>query len=350
MVLIPSQLSSTLTLNSQTANISSKPLTLGQILVANIQPIKASEVKLTIGEQSFIAKTKQPINESGTIQVRVKQLTPEIQLSIVKNSAQETKAQANQQTVQTALRQFIPTQAPISQTIQQINLLQSLPPSLQAPLQSLINQLTKHEGQLDGKALKDKLLNSGLFLESKLKNGVQTHDKTSLKNDVKAQLLQLQQQAERIQLGQSNNTTLNKLSLLLNQAISRITVQQIQLFENPAMTPLNLPQEKDQAFEDGRIEIYRKQNNDTPFWEVFIDLSLDDGLFAGKLKLTEEDQLSCYIWCENASLQARIESSLSQLKERLQNQGFSSLNLQTVPNKPPRSEQSIKVALIDIKV
>lgn len=350
MVLIPSQLNSTLTLNSQNLLSANKGFSLGQLLEANIQPSKGNEVKLTIGSQTFTAQTKEPITESGKIQVRVKQLTPEIQLSIVKNPSAETKGSPNQQTIQSAYRQFIPVQAPITQVFQQINLMQSLPPSLQQPLQTLINQLTKQDNLNDGKALKERFTNSGLFFESKLKTGLQNQQAPNVKNDVKAQLLQLQQQTDKIQLSDPKNSTLNKLSALLNQAISRITVQQIQIFENPFVTALNLPNEHAKQPQDDVIEIRKHANQDEDIWEVYVDLSLEQGSFSCKLKLKDGDQLSLFIWCENETLQTQVKAALSTLQARLSKQGFDNIQLQLTPQKPAKTEHSVKVALIDIKV
>ncbi len=349
MVLIPGHLNPSLTLNSLPSAKGNTLFNVGQILTANIQPIKSDQVKLTIGNQSFIANTKQPITENGTVQIKVKQTSPEIQLSIIKNEIPAGKGQANQAIIQAAYRQFMPSQAPLSQTFQQINLLQSLPPALQTPIQGLLNQIGKQDTSLDGKALKERFLNSGLFLESKLKSATETGDKPNLKNDVKAQLLQLQQQVNQ-SLSTTPSSALSKLSQLLNQALSRITVQQIQLYENPNITPLLLPMDKHPKVEEDHIEIHKRQNDNETSWEVYIDLSLPDGQFSSKLKLTESNQLSCYIWCETETLKNTIEQKVEHLKALLQRQDFERLNIQMIPYRPTRDQQAVTVALIDIKV
>lgn len=350
MVLIPGNINSSLTLNNPTSAASNRLFTLGQILTANIQPIKANQVQITIGNQSFVASTKQPITEAGTVQVRVKQLTPEIQLSIVRADQGTGKQSASQQVVQAAYRQFIPSQAPLSQTFQQINLLQSLPPAIQAPLKTLINQISKQEQSFDGKTVKDKFLNSGLFMESKLKHTPSTTVKAALQADIKAQLLSLQQQAQQLQ-ATSQSTTLSKLSQLLTQALSKLTVQQIQLYENPNMTPMTWLDQKPHRVEENHVEIHKNKQADETFWEVYIDLNLNQGQFSSKLRMSEENnQLSCYIWCETEALKQAVEQKIERLEKQFIHQGLELKNIQVIPNKPEKSKQSVKVALIDIKV
>lgn len=352
MVLIPSNLNLTPTKSNLTVSTLNQAFKVGQVLTANIQPTKGNQVSVTIGNQTFLASTRQPINESGTVQVKVKQLVPEIQLSIIKpnpNSGQ-AKLSSTQLTVQTAYRQFIPSQAPLSQTFQQINLMQSLPPAIQIPLKSLINQYTRQENAPDGKSIKDKIMNSGLFLENKLKSASHTDPKSGFKSDMKAQLLQLQQQTQHLQ-STTQNAGLSKLSQLLNQAISRLTVQQIQLYENPNMTPLSLLNDRQETIDENQLEIHKKVHNDKTTWEVYIELSLPQGLLSTKLSLSEQNEdFNCYLWCETDALQTEVEQHLEKLKQQFETQGLNLENIQIVKNKPEKSSQSIKVALVDIKV
>ena len=349
-VLIPSQLNSSLTLSPQSTIKGGAGLSLGQLLVANIQPSNGNEVKITIGNQTFTAQTKTPITESGKVQVRVNQISPETQLSIVKNPAVADKGQAIQQIIQAAYRQFIPTQTTISQTFQQFNLMQSLPPSIQSPLQGLINQLAKQDTTTNAKGVKELFSNSGLFFESKIKQGLNQNQAPNINKDIKGQLLNLQQQVERVQLSDPQNKSLSSLSQLLNQAISRITVQQIQLYENPYVTAIQLPNERNQAAHDDHIEIRKSKDPNDDYWEVFVDISLVQGSFSAKLKLNEHNELNAYFWCENQVLQTLIEPKLEKLKQNLATQGFEKIALTLTPQKPSKTEHSIKVALIDIKV
>lgn len=346
MVLIPSNLTVSSISNNATGLKLNQLLQVGQVLSAKIQPISNEQVKITIGNQTLVASTKQPISESGNVQVKVNKLLPEIQLSIVSNKT-STANQQTTQTIQNAYRQFIPMQGSISNSFQQISLMQSLPPSIQAPVSQLLSLVNKQDiQQLTGKELKQRLINSGLFLESKLKNHAPSQD---IKQDLKAQLLQLQQLTNQAQLTQ-NSRSLNKLSQALNQALSRLTVQQVQLYENPNLTPLELFHEHEHRVLEDYIEIHKQVYQGQNQWQVFIELQLDKAEFSAKLSLINEEQLHCALWCSDAELQEKMSAQVEQLKSLLSDQGLSQLNIQMAAKKPSKPQQSQRVALIDIKI
>ena len=348
MVTISNSYLNTQALTVKTNNSVESLLKLGQILNANIQSVSGNKVQLTIGNQTLIATSKTPIQETGTIQVKVNQVKPDLQLVIVSPQNKQTASTPTTQTLQAAYRQFIPLQAPLTQVFQQITLLQSLPPSLQTPVQQLLDLVSKSNQSISGDTLKQKLANSGLFLESKLSSG-KTLDISSVRNDVKAQILQLQQQVSAIQQ-QTSSSALTKLATLLDQALSRITVQQIQMFENPNITPLEIPFERDKKADNDQIEIRKNKQEDKDNWEAYIDLTLPQGLLSVKLRLSEENELDSYIWTETEELKNIVENDINILKELLVS---NEINLKTMlisPNKPKKTDSSTKIALIDIKI
>ena len=348
MVSIPNNYINTQALTVKTANPVDSLLKLGQVLNANIQSVNGNKVELTIGNQTLIATTKTPLQETGTIQVKVNQVKPDLQLTIVNPQSKQTASPANTQTLQAAYRQFIPLQAPLTQVFQQITLLQSLPPSLQASIQQLLDLVSKPNQSTSGDTLKQRLADSGLFLESKLSLGKSTNA-SSLKSDVKAQILQIQQQVSSIQQ-QTNSNSLTKLATLLDQALSRITVQQIQMFENPNITPLELPFERNKASDNDLIEIRKNEQDEKTSWEAYVDLTLPQGLLSVKLKLSEENELDGYVWSETEELKNTVENEISILKDLLL---ANDLNLNTLlisKNKPKKTDNSTKMALIDIKI
>ena len=324
-------------------------LKVGQVLSANVQPISNNQAQITIGNQTLIATTKTPIQESGTIQVRVTQLKPDIQLSIINSQVKPTNSASSQQTIQTAYRQFIPNQTPLPQVFQQINLLQSLPPSIQAPLQQLLDQVSKNNQGINGQSIKQKLSESGLFLESKLGTTSKNEATTNIKNDVKAQILQLQQQVSTLQQ-QSSSSGLNKLSTLLSQALSRLTVQQVQLFENPNITPLEVPFERNKENNKDYIELRKNEQNEQTQWEAYLDLTLPTGLLSAKLKLSKQGHLDCYLWCETEDLENNVANQIESLKQLLDSNGLQSNSIQITPKKPVKTDNTTKMALIDIKI
>ncbi len=331
-----------LTLNS--ANQSASLLKVGQIVTANIEQIQGKQVTLSIGSQTLVATSKIGIQESGIIQVRVKQLQPTIELAIVQTSKQNSSQQL-QNTLQAALRQVIPNQTALPQAFQQINLLQGLPVSLLGPVNQLLEQVSKSQIPLTGSALKEKIADSGLFLESKLKQA----DKPNLNNDIKGQLLLLQKQAEALNI-RSPSPQISQLLGSLNQAINRITLQQLQLYENPNITPLDLPYNHDKQDDQDYIEFRKQSESGTPRWEVLIDLHLPIGEMSAKLTLNQQNEFNCFIWCETEALEQSISENIMQLKNQFENQELQLHNLLIVKQKPTKTEKSTQVALIDIHI
>jgi hypothetical protein len=331
-----------LTLNS--ANQSASLLKVGQVVTANIEQIQGKQVTLSIGSQTLVATSKIGIQESGIIQVRVKQLQPTIELAIVQTSKQNSSQQL-QNTLQAALRQVIPNQTALPQAFQQINLLQGLPVSLLGPVNQLLEQVSKSQIPLTGSALKEKIADSGLFLESKLKQA----DKPNLNNDIKGQLLLLQKQAEALNI-RSPSPQIPQLLGSLNQAINRITLQQLQLYENPNITPLDLPYNHDKQDDQDYIEFRKQSESGTPRWEVLIDLHLPIGEMSAKLTLNQQNEFNCFIWCETEALEQSISENIMQLKNQFENQELQLHNLLIVKQKPTKTEKSTQVALIDIHI
>ena len=349
MVTISNNFINAQALTIKSSNAVTSLLKVGQTLSANVQPISNNQAQITIGNQTLLAATKTPIQESGTIQVRVNQVKPDIQLSIIPSQGKPTNSAISQQAIQSAYRQFIPNQTPLSQVFQQINLLQSLPPSIQAPLQQLLDQVSKNNQGINGQSIKQKLNESGLFLESKLGSTSKSQASNTIKNDVKAQILQLQQQVSTLQQ-HSTSSSLNKLSTLLNQALSRLTVQQVQLFENPNITPLEVPFERDKGDNKDYIELRKNEQNEQTQWEAYIDLTLPTGLLSVKLKLSEQGLLDCFLWCETEELESNVASHIESLTQLLSSNELQLNNMQITPKKPVKTDNSTKMALIDIKI
>lgn len=344
MVNISNNFTAAQSLTLKSANQSASLLKVGQVVTANIEQIQGKQVTLSIGSQTLVATSKIDIQESGMIQVRVKQLQPTIELAIVQTSKQNSSQQL-QNTLQAALRQVIPNQTALPQAFQQISLLQGLPVSLLGPVNQLLEQISKSQIPLTGSALKEKIADSGLFLESKLKQA----DKPNLNNDIKGQLLLLQKQAEALNI-RSPSPQISQLLSTLNQAINRITLQQLQLYENPNITPLDLPNNHDKQDDQDYIEFRKHSESGTPRWEVLIDLHLPIGEMSAKLTLNQQNEFNCFIWCETEALEQSISENIMQLKNQFENQELQLHNLLIVKQKPTKTEKSTQVALIDIHI
>lgn len=315
----------------------------GQVLQATIEPLKGQQVQITVGKQTLIATTTTNVRETGPVQVKVKQTQPTIQLEIVKTPP--TKIPAQQTTLQSAYRQFMPNQIGLAQTAQQLSSLKLLPQVLLGPVNQLLEQITKSSTPSTAKALKEKLTNSGLFLESKLNQP----GKLNVNNDLKGQFLKLQQLADNLNI-KTPSPSLTQLSSTLGQAINRITVQQLQLYENPYVTPLELPFDKSDYVDKNYVEIRQNAERNPPTWEVLIEMHLPQGDMSSKLTLNHSHELNCSIWCETETLEQLIRQKIEQLQRQLSENSLLIQTIQIVHLKPEKSEQSTQIALIDIRI
>jgi hypothetical protein len=319
-------------------------LQVGQILNASIKPIQGQQVQINIGSQTLLATSKESSLPTGNVQVQVKQTQPSIVLSIMANKPSSSPNQT-QLTIQAALRQFMPAQTNVSQAFQQISLLQTLPPALLSPINQLLDQMLKSTAPLSGKELKNRLEQSGLFFESKLKNSEQP----KVQNDLKAQLLTLKQQTDALNI-KSPASQLTQLASILTQAINRLTVQQLQFYENPMVTPLELPFERGKRIHKNTIELRQNQYTSPTSWEVLMEMDLPQGELFTKLLMNPEGEINCIFWCENNTLESLIKEQLNTLTQQFSDHDLSLKNIQIVPQKPITTTQSTQVALIDIHI
>ncbi len=333
---------STLTLN--TANQANALFKVGQVFSATIETVQGKQVQLNIGNQTLLANTKESIQNTGTVQVQVKQVQPSVVLSIMTPNAPKASDQI-QHILQTAYRQLIPQQTNLTQAFQQLSLLQSLPPSLLSPLNQLLDQTLKPGQTLSGKELKNRLEQSGLFLESNLKK----NEPPNVKQDIKAQLLALKQQTESLNT-KGATPQLLQLTSVLTQAINRLTVQQLQLYENPLITPLELPFSRDRQVYKNSIELRKNEHTSPPSWEVLMDIELPLGNLSTKLTMNHQNEINCFLWCETNALENTIKPKLDNLSQSFADNQLNLNWIQLVAQKPSSAQKTTQVALIDIHI
>ncbi|QKI89524.1 hypothetical protein [Thiomicrorhabdus xiamenensis] len=315
----------------------------GQILNASIEKINGQEVTLRVGQNVFTANTTVSGLQTGEIQLSVKQTQPSLVLAI----AQRPQLTASsQEVIQAAIRQHLVNQQPLGQISQQLTqLLNQLPSQLQPPLTALLEQLRKPLSANTGNDLKNQLNNSGLFLESKLLLG--KSDGNTPKQDLKAQFLQFKQLAQ--QSSGVQNAATQLASKLSDQAISKITLNQLQLYQNPAVIGFEFAPPNPQTIDD-QLEFRKKRTDKGNRWEVFVNLQTSDGELKSKISFDAEENLYCGIWCQNDTLGKRIESKITELHDLFEALDLQSVHLRLLPSPPEQSKQGQRVALIDIHI
>ncbi|NPA72739.1 MAG: flagellar hook-length control protein FliK [Gammaproteobacteria bacterium] len=315
----------------------------GQLLTINIQQTDNQKITFSVGSQTLTASTKEAMIHTGQVQVKVAQTHPSVVLKIVQ-APQATTPQA-QQSLQSAYRQFMPNQTGIAQAFQQITLLQNLPPSILGSVNQLLEQVLKASQPLSGNALKQNIIQSGLFLESKLKLG----DVNTLNKDLKAQLLSLKQQVESLAV-KSPSPQLAQLLNHSTQAINRLTFQQLQLFETPFIMGLDMPFNLSDSENSDHIEFRRNTDRPEKSWEVLLDIHLPLGQMTAKMTLNDQDEIRCLLWTDSEVLASHIRANLPRLEDQLATGGLNLEQVQLVQTKPHRTQNTTQVALIDIHI
>lgn len=350
MALSPTTTQTSGLLNLSQASAQAIKLTLGKTFAITITKTDGNQVNFNLAGRNLTATTQQPLEAGKSVPVKVTQTTPNVVLQI-QSPPPPPSSQANtQQILQNAYRQLLPQQMPINQGLQQLVFLSQtglLPANLQAQLNALFDQLFKPSAQTSAKELKNQLLASGLFMENQL-----AKSQKPVQGDLKArllQLLQITQQATTSQAAKTEAAELPKLSKLLTQTLSQITLKQIQAIENPNLMSIQLPLQPNPFIEEVAIDIRKQTQTQPTFWEVIVNLHLTEGEMSSKLLLMDED-ISASLWADNAQLTSLLENRMPLLEEGFRQAGIPLKQLFITQQKPQSHPEAQKVALIDLHV
>lgn len=320
----------------------STPLTqlrslVGQTLPIAITQVSGNQAQFNLNGQNYQAFTQLALKAGDNLQVRVEQHQGQIRLTL-------QQPVGLQETLKGHYRMLLPQQANIQQTLQflaQPQLLQQLPPAVQAQIHSLLDKALRPNASLSGHHVKAAMVNSGQFLENKLRQG--TH-KNSLAQDTKAQLFKLQNQ-----LSQSSGTpSLTQALSLVKQAISKITLNQLHQYETPSLTLAELPIQDDDKVDSVRIEIRRQPRGD---WEIILALSFEQeaDVFC-KLCWVKDDYFNVFFYTENPALAQHLDEKLTLLRDMFAQAQLPLKNLTLTAVKPSFSQNAQHIGLIDIKI
>lgn len=320
-------------------------IVLGQTLLANVVKVNGDQTLLNIGNQTIVSRSPNPpLIEGQTLQLKVTQVTPNIQLTISPVNGQLV-GNNPEKIIQQALARILPNQISVSQGLAELFQLThtgKLPSAIQAFLFKLFDSLFKLNNRTKPDEFKAALLSSGLFME----NGLAKNKKPPT-SDFKAQLLKL------LQLTQnepSSSTELKTLSKALQQLLNKITHQQIQAIQNPHAWQLQIPTSPDHPLREFQLDIRKTKTKQSPIWETLITLDLDTmGTLITKCVLQDET-FSFHFWAERPELKQNIENNLEDFRQQLLSSGMTVKHLLISAKKPQVNTLATKVALIDIKV
>lgn len=319
-----------------------KPL-IGQTLNVQVIKVTPDQVSLNLGGQTVQAQTQLSLKPNDQLRVHVQEHQGQIRLQI-----QSTNQSAD--TSKAFLRQLLPQQVPIQQTLNllsQPQLFQQLPPIIQSQISAILDQLLRPNSHLNAKNIKQALTNSGILLENKLSS--KSASSQTLQADLKGQLFKLQKNLQSL-TPQSNNPSITQALTLVNQSINKITLNQLHFLDNASILsnlPLQLPHQVGAI----TLEIRNKGGKEKTDWEVILQMTLqqvDDVIC--KLSLKNNDQIDCYFYTEYEQLANQIKSAFPSLREMFQQASLALNLLELSVTKPSFSPNTQQVGLIDIKV
>jgi hypothetical protein len=313
----------------------------GQSVTVNIGQVQRGSVELDLNGQKLQAQTNLDLKPNSRLQVQVNEINGQIRLTIQSPNKNETLQQA-------LLRQNLPTQTPLNQTLNfltQPQVFQLLPVAIQGMLNSLIEQLIR-PAQLDGKKLQQAITQSGQFLESQIKNG-QTQ---SLSKDIKAQLFQLQQQLTNA-ISSQKTPTLTQALTLVNQSIQAIQLSQLQQTTEVHSLFSQLSVNGEKRVESVQLEFKSNPQSEVENWEVMLSMSLKDHqVLEAKLAMDRNEQFQIWFFSDNVEIKQLVENRFELLKQSFKAAGLA-LNLLQFSVKPlVLSKTGQSLGLIDVKV
>jgi hypothetical protein len=188
-------------------------------------------------------------------------------------------------------------------------------PALKPQSKKLSNALVP-TSQLEIPILKDKIANSGIFMESKISmllNATESDVEYELGKDVKSQLLSLKEE-----LDSSPSSENEKLQLKIDDLISNIEYHQLLSHINSS-TSLYFPFAWD-GLEKGSLG-FKKKKGDTSYCEINLTLK-EYGKIDLFMGLSQEKQLDIHVRTEKPELKTLLERHLSTLRSLLIDSGL----------------------------
>lgn len=176
------------------------------------------------------------------------------------------------------------------------------------PIEQTLKNFLTNIKELKEPALKQKFENSGVFLESKLKNANTQNIKEIISNDIKSILLQVSEEI-------ANSSNPNKTDILkqVDKLLLQIDYHQL-LSHLSNSSSLYIPFTWEQL-QEGRIELKKGKENR---FQCDIELKLKEyGELNLKLTLYDENQLSIHIYSDNSEFKEIIKENIASLRSAL---------------------------------
>lgn len=187
------------------------------------------------------------------------------------------------------------------------------------PVEKTLQDMLQNIREIDSKTLQKKLENSGIVLESKLKNATnQNRFKEIFSNDFKAQLLHTKELVE-------NASMPNKTHILQHIDKLLLQIDYYQLLSHLGNnTAFYIPYNFD-ALDSGHFSIKKAKENHF-FCDINLTLKKYGELFV-RLGLFDHKDLNINIHTQSDLLQNKLKTHTDELQQHLKSVGFRSCNI-----------------------
>lgn len=313
----------------------------GQTTSIQITHTHGSQVGIQVGQHHAQAYSQLNLTANSQLQVQVTEQSGKIRLTVLPTSPAETNTQ-------NWLRQLIPNQTPLNQTLNfltQPQIFSILPHTLQNMINNLIDQLFR-PAQLNAKKLQHAIAQSGQFLENHLKQ----NQGQLLSKDIKAQLFQVQHQLN-ITPQTQTNPSLGHALKLVNQSIQAIQLNQIQQTEQPDNLISQIYSEHQHQIQAVKLIFKQPKQDAQQDREVLIILELDENRkLEAKIRMTQDDGFKIWLHTPSQAFEKTLTEQLTILKDGFEQAGLA-LNLLEISRQPLVKNEKIQPSnLINIKV
>ncbi|RRC99211.1 flagellar hook-length control protein FliK [Amphritea balenae] len=279
----------------------------------------------------------------------------EIQIQAVTSPVQN---QGLQQSINDALRYTLPTQQPVADSLVKLQQLNLSAGGEKSPINSILSSLINLFGVTpsntpDSQAsIRGNLLNGGLFTESKLAS-----PQGSVSNELKQQLGQLLQQADRLP-----EQPRQQLQDLVKGLLNRVTSHQLESIQNTKVSSdggierffaLDLPIRHGQQLDNVELKIseHRQQLSEYEWqslWKVRLHFDLDkQGTIDAELVLEQEHRITAHFWCSHSETATELNQQLPDFNQQLHKNGYFIDALNCSEGQAPKPANKVE-QLIDV--
>lgn len=331
----------------QQLTVNIKGQTLQLQTTANLPPLKEVTLERPSQQQLTISWPNPPAPSAKTTALDNMPLTP-----------------SQQQAVSQTMRESLPVQRPLAESLQQLANTQTQPntsvqsqtnaPGIDKAIQSILQLFSVTPGSQDAEqSIRQNLQLGGLFTENRLAN------QQPVNQDMKQFLGKLDAMADQLPAAQRDSiksAVESMMSRITQQQITQVQHRQDRTDTTERFYQLDLPVHFQEALDNVEMRLQQRDSqNEYGQWETLWRIRLhfelgEDGMIDADVSLNESTQaVSALFACSETSTANRVRGQLDEFSQRLAQLGFESSSLTCRQGNIAAQSNPIQKQLIDIK-